>query len=122
MPSENPPSAESAVLCQVSDLPERQGRGFVLDRPDGKLRLLLIRRGEAIYGYRNSCPHVGVPLDWNADHFMSFDGHYLQCGTHGAMFRIEDGYCILGPCSGQKLRSIPVIVRDGMVMTELPPG
>ena len=42
-------------------------------------------------GYVNSCPHLGSPLDWVPNRFLSADGRHVLCATHGALFRIEDG-------------------------------
>ena len=61
------------------------------------------------------CDHAspaGTPLDWVPDRFMNADGSRLMCHTHGALFRIEDGHCIAGPCAGDALRPLAVEV-DG---------
>jgi nitrite reductase/ring-hydroxylating ferredoxin subunit len=44
-----------------------------------------------------------VTLDLNDDNFFTFDQAYLQCHMHGAMYEIETGYCIGGPCLGARL-------------------
>jgi len=31
----------------------------------------------------------------------------IQCATHGALFLIESGECIAGPCAGQSLTALP---------------
>jgi nitrite reductase/ring-hydroxylating ferredoxin subunit len=43
---------------------------------------------------------------------MSDDGRYLLCNQHGALYRPGDGYCILGPCAGERLAAVP-IAEDG---------
>ena len=56
-------------------------------------------------------------LDWVPDRFMSEDGSYIMCATHGALFEIEDGDCIAGPCAGDRLTDVPVTVApDGRVV------
>jgi nitrite reductase/ring-hydroxylating ferredoxin subunit len=37
---------------------------------------------------------------------------------HGALFEIEGGTCIAGPCAGKSLRALPVRVAQGFVMLE----
>ena len=69
--------------------------------------------------YVNSCPHTGVNLEWMPDRFFSADGRYLQCATHGALFRPEDGYCVGGPCTGQSLQPLVSRVEDGFVLAAL---
>jgi nitrite reductase/ring-hydroxylating ferredoxin subunit len=38
-----------------------------------------------------------------------------MCSSHGALFRISDGECVLGPCLGEKLMPLLIEVRDGDV-------
>jgi nitrite reductase/ring-hydroxylating ferredoxin subunit len=40
----------------------------------------------------------------------------LICATHGAEFTIATGLCISGPCRGDRLTSINVVVRDGVIL------
>ena len=101
------------ILCALADIADPGGKGFVLD--DGR-RIFVIRRGEEVHGYVNACPHQGVPLDWRPDVFLSFDKSVIQCSTHGARFRIEDGECLAGPCLGSALRPVAVAVSGGMVV------
>lgn len=113
------------ILCPLAALPDGQARGFILPLagdapqpgfPDPEQRILVVRRGDILRGYRNICPHAGTPLDWTPDRFMSLDGRHLHCATHGALFQVEDGRCVGGPCRGRSLTAIPVAVRDGMVV------
>ncbi len=102
-----------SVLCALADIADPGGKGFVLG--DGR-RIFVIRRGASVHGYVNSCPHQGVPLDWRPDVFLSIDKSVIQCSTHGAQFRIQDGQCLAGPCAGSALRPVPVAVAGGMVV------
>lgn len=113
------------ILFPLAALPDGQARGFILPLagngpqpgfPHPEQRILVVRRGDTVRGYRNICPHAGTPLDWTPDRFMSLDGRYLQCATHGALFQVEDGRCVGGPCRGKSLAAIPVTVTDGMVV------
>ena len=74
------------LLCQLTDIPDGQARSFPLDE---KQSLLVVRRGLRAWAYINRCPHAGVPLEWEADRFMSLDGSQLQCSLHGALFKNE---------------------------------
>jgi nitrite reductase/ring-hydroxylating ferredoxin subunit len=70
-----------------------------------------------VFGYVNSCPHLGTPLNWAGDTFISEDSGLIICATHGALFEIEDGACVSGPCAGQSLEAAPVTVdRAGQVV------
>ena len=41
---------------------------------------------------------------------------YIICSTHGALFKIEDGYCISGPCQSSSLEAVPVTIKNGDVL------
>jgi nitrite reductase/ring-hydroxylating ferredoxin subunit len=47
---------------------------------------------------------------------MTLDKQHILCAAHGAEFRIEDGYCLRGPCMGDRLEPIEVAVEDGSVV------
>jgi len=64
--------------------------------------------------YKNSCPHTGAPLNWTPDQFLTRTGLYIQCSIHGAMFKIQDGECFAGPCSGKFLEALRFIEKEGM--------
>ena len=108
-------------LCLLEEIPDGAGRGFTLKSgasgdPRG-LDILVVRSGDRAFGYVNSCPHARSPLDWMPDRFMSRDGKHIQCATHGALFEIETGRCISGPCVGKHLTPVSVIVTgDGRVI------
>lgn len=102
-------------LCRLEEIPDGEARGFDWPRGDTVVKILVARKGGRVFGYRNSCPHIGVPLEMDPDDFMALDGLHLMCSTHGAQFRVEDGMCVMGPCKGQPLRPVPVSVTDGLV-------
>jgi nitrite reductase/ring-hydroxylating ferredoxin subunit len=58
--------------------------------------------------YLNVCRHRALPLDLGASSPMSEDGQHLLCHQHGALYRLEDGACVLGPCFGERLVPVPV--------------
>jgi len=102
------------ALCRLEDIPDGASKGFAAIA-GGFTGLMAIRRGNAVFVYVNSCPHIGTPLDWTPDRFLSRDGRTIVCATHGAQFRIDDGVCINGPCIGDSLESVPAEIRDGTV-------
>lgn len=78
--------------------------------------LILHREGDAVYAWRNSCPHEpDVRLDPGPGAIVR-DGQ-LVCHEHGARFECDDGagVCTAGPCRGDALEQIAVAVRDGVV-------
>jgi nitrite reductase/ring-hydroxylating ferredoxin subunit len=73
-------------------------------------RLFAIRKDNQLHAYWNICPHLGIPLNWMPDKFLDLDGSLIQCSSHGALFEIDTGNCIAGPCSGDRLK--PVQLRN----------
>ena len=105
---------EPRVLCRIEDTPDGGARGFAAT-PGGFTGLMAVRQGEKIFVYVNSCPHIGTPLDWTPDRFLSNDGSVIICATHGAEFRISDGICTKGPCRGDYLEAVVTEIRDGTI-------
>jgi nitrite reductase/ring-hydroxylating ferredoxin subunit len=115
---ENLMQTRRRTLCRVEDIPENGAKGF--PGPDGAFTgLVVVRQGDQVYVYENACPHIGTPLDWTPDRFMSADGRYLICATHGAEFTIATGACISGPCQGDRLTPVNVEIRDGVIHVPL---
>ena len=108
------------VLCRTDEIPEGGGRGFETGSGEFSRRVFVVRHQGALYAYRNACPHVGTPLDWVADRFFDPSGTKLQCATHGAQFRIEDGTCVAGPCAGKRLKPLAVTVSGDYVVATVP--
>ena len=100
-------------ICQSKDIPEYETRSFSINLEQGELEGFVLKQDGQIRAYLNHCPHLGVPLNWQPDEFMSLEGTHIQCATHGALFNLEDGYCIAGPCAGESLTALNVKVDDG---------
>jgi nitrite reductase/ring-hydroxylating ferredoxin subunit len=105
---------ELRALCRLDELEDGAARGFAA-APGGFTGLFAVRQGDAVFVYVNSCPHIGTPLEWTADRFLSHDGSLIVCATHGAEFRIADGECLRGPCFGDRLEAVMTEIRDGII-------
>lgn len=95
-------------ICTLADIPDGDSEGFSVVRGDREVGIITVRQGDAVYAYINSCPHVGVPLDFQPGKFLDLSKTYIQCTSHGATFMIETGECIGGPCAGKSLTPIPL--------------
>jgi nitrite reductase/ring-hydroxylating ferredoxin subunit len=100
------------LLCRLDAIPEGSGRGFWFGRDVERFGVFVLRCNSGFVAYINSCPHRGTPLDWQPDRFLDVTGRLIQCSTHGALFRIEDGACVSGPCAGSSLKPAPVVLRQ----------
>ncbi len=102
-------------LCNISDIGGNKSAGFTVKTNDGRCGLILIRLDDEIFCYLNSCPHIGTPLEIQPDRFLNQTGEYILCSTHGALFQIEDGLCIAGPCVNEKLTRVEIEVHNNSI-------
>ena len=109
-------------LCRLDELPDGDSRGFDPWR-EGQDSVLLVRRGERVVGWRDSCPHHGgTPMAWRKDAYLNFERTRIVCAAHGAQFDIETGVCTLGPCLGQSLQAVRIKVAANRDITISPWG
>lgn len=110
--------AEFLPLCHRDDVAIGAARGF-LPAPGARRKIIVLNRGEGRFlAYWDACPHYtgGTPMAWRADAYLSGDGRHLSCHAHGALFDIETGDCIDGPCLGRRLTRVPLVMApDGML-------
>lgn len=104
-------SSNKQALCHIDDITEGQSKGFSVNGQD----LFAVKKMGKVYIYDNHCPHVGVNLEWLPDQFLDNDGCLIQCSMHGALFTIENGHCIAGPCQGDALTPLEFVVEDGVI-------
>jgi nitrite reductase/ring-hydroxylating ferredoxin subunit len=114
-------SAEDRVLCRLEDIPDGAAKGFS-PAPGGFTGLFAVRRGERVFVYVNSCPHIGVPLEPLPDRFLDRRKELIVCSAHGARFRVEDGRCITGPCHGDSLEAVEARIIGGQVVVPAKAG
>ena len=76
------------------------------------LELIVADVNGELYAYENLCPHVGESLDPMGGSISSDDGSLLRCQRHAAEFLSDTGECVGGPCLGESLRPVPIIVVD----------
>ncbi|MBM3565278.1 MAG: Rieske (2Fe-2S) protein [Alphaproteobacteria bacterium] len=109
-------SVSSTLLCRLDDVPEGDSAGFAATRPDGtRVGVVAVRKNGTVFAYVNSCPHTGAPLDLVPGQFLTMDKAMILCSTHGAIFRIEDGYCLEGPCARKSLTPVASSVEGGAI-------
>ena len=99
-------------LCDLHDIKIGAARAF---RVSEQSEIFIIRHGEQLLAYYNRCPHTGAPLNWLPDQFLDNSGAYIQCSGHDALFRIEDGLCVHGPCHGRSLSPVTVTVAADQI-------
>ena len=103
-------------ICNLDDVKINKSCGFFVTINGEKKSLIVVRLQTSIYVYINSCPHIGAPLDLKPGQFLSHDKKNIVCSTHGALFEIETGQCIFGPCKDKYLEAIPIQINNGEVL------
>lgn len=122
MPDSNTPWQS---VCAAADLQPGRFIEFRLSvkarEPEGMplTGFLFLDEGQA-RAYLNQCPHLGIELNWMPGRFMDSDNLFLQCSTHGALFKTGDGECIAGPCQGDALTALEVREQDDQWQIRLP--
>ena len=106
------------VICALHELADPGAKGFTMGSGDWPLRGFVARSGATVRAYVNHCPHAGFPLNWQPDGFLASEAPLILCVMHGALFEIETGRCVSGPCAGQALRALPVRVAQGYVVLD----
>ncbi|MDP6786659.1 MAG: Rieske 2Fe-2S domain-containing protein [Rhodospirillales bacterium] len=109
------PARERTKLCRLDDIADGGSERFVA-QVNGQARgVMAIRQGARVFVYVNDCPHTGAPLDFTPGKFLNLEGTHILCTGHGALFRIEDGHCVSGPCVGDDLQALDAVVEDDAV-------
>lgn len=102
----------SETLCHIDDITDPGAKGFAVKKGRRERLLFIVKKDGDVYAYENECPHAGINLEWQEDDFLDTDKALIQCSVHGALFKIENGDCMGGPCNGEGLTSINIQVDD----------
>lgn len=105
--------AADPFIEDSESLSSRRALAFRKPRGDGAgtvSGILVATSDGGARAYRNVCPHVPIPLDRGGEPLLTEEG-FLACRNHGALFAVEDGFCVAGPCAGESLEPIPVEPR-----------
>jgi len=111
---------KQVAVGSLAEIDDPGCREFSIGEGDWPFRGFVVRQGDAVYAYQNYCMHVGHPLNYKPDSFLTRDNSQIICASHGALYDIKSGVCTAGPCPGKSLRPVQVDVVDGIVMVEGP--
>lgn len=110
------------IVGPLDDLEDRGCREFTIGEGDWPFRGFVVRLGDEVHAYQNYCMHVGHPLNWTPNSFLTREKDRIVCASHGALYDIATGRCTGGPCRGKELRRVECEVRDGLVVVRGPAG
>jgi nitrite reductase/ring-hydroxylating ferredoxin subunit len=106
-------------LCNTVDISDPGSKAFEIKHGRKMISLFVVHKDGIFKAYVNSCPHTGVNLDWQEDQFLDMDNMFIQCSTHDALFEIDSGKCVAGPCIGDSLQPIDLEIVDGQISAQL---
>jgi nitrite reductase/ring-hydroxylating ferredoxin subunit len=110
------------IIARVEEVKPGAVKKFWIICQKCRLDAFLINDRGDFHAYVNRCRHMPTPLDFICNQFVSEDGRYLMCYTHGALYEPATGLCISGPCKGEFLYRLPVRVDHGDVLVGCPDG
>ena len=103
--------AEFQTVAKVSDIPNGEGRAFVVD---GKMIAVFNLAGE--YSAMNdTCPHMGASL---ATGYVEDDG--VTCPWHAWRFCVKDGTWLDNPNAKRRLDTYVVRIKDDNIQVQVP--
>lgn len=97
-------------ICETHEINDPGCHEFSVQTNLGELEGFIVHWRGQWFAYRNSCPHTGVNLNWLPHEFFDFGRRLLQCALHGALFEPDTGRCIHGPCLGERLQRLPLVM------------
>ncbi|MBZ2170406.1 MULTISPECIES: Rieske (2Fe-2S) protein [Marinobacter] len=120
-----PSTPDWQTVCDLNDLQPGQFLEFRIQQPirdpgDMPLTGFAFLEGDEPLAYLNQCPHLGVELNWMPGRFMDSGNLFIQCATHGALFKPGTGECITGPCMGEYLIPLDVRIESGEIQIRAP--
>ena len=102
-------------LGKIEDIPPGTAREYTVQQK----AIFIINKNGLLHAFENNCPHLGIPLNWQENQFLDYDGELIQCASHGALFTIDTGMCVSGPCLGSNLRQYPIDIDKGEIKITL---
>ena len=112
--------ADQFVIIPKKKLSNLVARSFETKIAGQIIKGIVIQKDGAYFAYQNLCMHLAVTLDLNDENFFTHDKTHLQCHMHGAMYEVETGFCVAGPCQGTRLKSLELRVEPNRLVIRVP--
>jgi len=110
----------AVVVAQVGELRPGETKKFLLACDGREVEAFLVNHDGRLFAYVNRCRHIAMTMDWVENQFMTEDGTFIQCATHGACYQPDTGECVYGPPLGKFLIPVPLTIRGRDVLAECP--
>jgi nitrite reductase/ring-hydroxylating ferredoxin subunit len=113
-------TASAEWRCARDEVPPGRTAKFRLACGGRTFEGFVVNHAGAYHAYVNRCPHVGTPLDLWPNEFFAEDGQTLICATHGALYEPTSGVCTAGPCAGDSLTRLPLVLEGPDLVVRCP--
>jgi len=107
-------------LCLISEIADPGSKGFEIPHGKSVVLIFVVHKDTQFTAFINSCPHTGANLEWLEDKFLDMENAFIQCSTHDALFEIESGLCVAGPCINKSLTPVTLHIKGENVLVDLP--
>lgn len=107
-------------ILRVGELRPGQTKKFLLTWNGREEEAFVVSYDGQLHAYVNRCLHVPMTMDWIDNQFLTEDGRFILCATHGACYRPDTGECVTGPPCGKFLIRVPLTVRGDEVLAAPP--
>ena len=107
------------ILCKTTDIEDPGSKSFEVKIKRKTQSIFVVHKNGEFFAYYNKCPHTGAGLEWQEGQFLDMDNALIQCATHDALFMIDSGECIAGPCVGDTLQTIPITINADVIELDL---
>lgn len=107
------------ILCKTTDIEDPGSKSFEVKIKRRTRSIFVVNKDGDFFAYYNQCPHTGASLEWQEDQFLDLDKALIQCATHDALFMIDSGECISGPCNGDSLQSLPLGIESDQIVLDV---
>ena len=112
---------DTVVVARAGEIPPGRTKKFMMDIEGREEECFVINHNGTLHAYVNRCCHVPMTMDWIDNRFLTEDGQFIQCATHGACYVPDTGECVVGPPVGKFLIRVPLVV-EGDAVIACPPG
>jgi naringenin degradation protein FdeD len=109
------------TLCTATDIADPGSKAFsIMHNNQQTLDVFVVHSDGRFHAYVNSCPHTGVNLEWLEDQFLDLDHAFIQCSNHDALFEIDSGLCVAGPCVDKLLQALELTLINAELVLDVP--
>jgi nitrite reductase/ring-hydroxylating ferredoxin subunit len=111
---------QQVVVARVGEIKPGKTKKFIMQVDGREVECFVVNYDGRLFAYVNRCRHVPMSMDWVENQFLTEDGRYILCATHGAAYEPESGECVFGPPCGKVLDRVPLTIAGDRVLAHRP--